>query len=62
MPNLIFTAVFVIAVVAMVAVLPPAAICPAAPKYCKVVGALRLVSLPFHNATSCSTISPSAPR
>ncbi len=37
----------------MVTVLPPAAICPAAPKYCAVVGELKLVSVPFHSETSC---------
>jgi hypothetical protein len=26
--------------------------------YCVVVGVLRLVSLPFHRATSCVTITP----
>ena len=36
----------------------PAAICAATPMYCVVVGALRLVSLPFHKATSCATITP----
>ena len=43
-----------LAVVPIVVVLPPAAICPAAPKYCIVVGALSDVSVPFHSATSCA--------
>ena len=47
------------AVVPMVVVLPPAAIWPAAPKYCSVVGVLSEVSLPFHSATSCASITPS---
>jgi hypothetical protein len=48
-------------VVPIVAVLPPLTICDAAPKYWEVVGALRLVSVPFHSATSCVRRTPSFP-
>jgi hypothetical protein len=44
--------------VPIVTVLPPATIWLIAPMYCVVVGELRLVSLPFHNATSWATITP----
>ena len=46
-------------VVLTVVLLPPATIWPIAPKYCGVVGVLRLVSVPFHSATSCVRRSPS---
>ena len=42
----------------MVVVLPPATIWLITPMYCVVVGELRLVSLPFHSATSWVTITP----
>ena len=46
------------ALVPIVVVCPPPAICAIAPMYCLVVGVPRLVSLPFHSATSCVTITP----
>jgi hypothetical protein len=55
----LFSPSTMLAPAAMVALLPPASICPIAPKYCGVVGEVSEVSVPFHSAISCVRNSPS---